>query len=657
MVLVGVSALLCCKLMEHLLAAGAPPARPGRAGVVHAALVPATLALAAAVLAACDPRIPRQDVYQARWLLWAVASVPLQWFVLALVSRWPAHWRLANLATLQKRDALVAGTIVLGLMGIGLWLRLRGLETEPLHWDEAEVYRTTKGFLERGFPSVQVHEDLPPAYNNTSELLFVSTGLGALAFNDPRYVVRVPAVCWSVWTIGLLYIVGRQLFNRSVGLIAATLYTLSPVCIAMSNFGRYFCQLQCLTLLTVYLFWLCVKGAGPLNRRALWLTAGSFVAMYLTWEVSALIALGMMVAALVHRCGRLHTILGDWHVWAALGSAIAIALLQFSHRTLQQTQFLWYGTSISDLTLRAMWRFPTFQPWYYIKESTWNQDTLLPMLGLLGAGLLAIRHPFQRALRFLLIIHVGTCLLLAAVIPVQTWRYIHHQVPLAILLASAVLAAVARGLSKLAIQPPAPAAWQWYGRVVAGLTVGVLVLLASGMTVHLPDLTRFRVEGYGTAVFKFPNLGGAAAYLRAHREEGDVLLCNDPQQLRVLLGIPDGSERPLDYWLASTLYLPATLDDKRPVALDRRDGTPMIGSLESLRDLFARHERIWYVVQPGVHGQMTTPEVSSFLRQHMDVVYEDWQSMVLVRDRNHRTAEQRLADERALRDAKASYLP
>jgi len=34
-----------------------------------------------------------------------------------------------------------------------------------------------------------------------------------------------------------------------------------------------------------------------------------------------------------------------------------------------------------------MWRYPipgVFQPWYYIWQSSWTQDALLPLLGLLG---------------------------------------------------------------------------------------------------------------------------------------------------------------------------------------------------------------------------------------------------------------------------------
>lgn len=43
-------------------------------------------------------------------------------------------------------------------------------------------------------------------------------------------------------------------------------------------------------------------------------------------------------------------------------------------------------------------------------------------------------------------------------------------------------------------------------------------------------------------------------------------------------------------------------------------------------------------------------------RQHMQVVYQDFSSIVLFRDHNHRPASQRKKDEDALQDAKTDFL-
>ena len=100
----------------------------------------------------------------------------------------------------------------------------------------------------------------------------------------------------------------------------------------------------------------------------------------------------------------------------------------------------------------------------------------------------------------------------------------------------------------------------------------------------------------------------------------------------------------------------ATVDDRRSIPLDRRDGTPKLPSRESLEELFARHPRVWYVVQPERHDNQNDPGVSAFLREHMDVVYEDFESLVLFRGENHRTAPHRFENERSLQKAKADFL-
>jgi hypothetical protein len=101
----------------------------------------------------------------------------------------------------------------------------------------------------------------------------------------------------------------------------------------------------------------------------------------------------------------------------------------------------------------------------------------------------------------------------------------------------------------------------------------------------------------------------------------------------------------------------AVFDDRRAVPLERYTGTPLLTSPAQLRNVFARNGRVWYVASVGVNAANNEPDVSSFLRQHMDVVYEGHTVLVLLRDANHRSAAQRSADEKTLLDARADFLP
>ncbi|HEV3258494.1 MAG TPA: glycosyltransferase family 39 protein [Gemmataceae bacterium] len=653
MVIVALVTLLAGRWAMRLLSAGrGDGGRGASAYVVYAALAPATLAIAAGVLATYDPRVGPQDVYRGLWALLAVASVPLQWLLLALLARSRrSHPRAGEQPGRAALRFGLPAVVMSALVVCGFWLRARDLELEPMQWDEVGVYRITTGFLECGFPSFEVHPDLPRVYINTSEVFYTSTALAALVFHDPRYVVRFPAVCWGVLNIVLIYVLGRKLFGRAVGLVAAALYTFSPLCIAMSNFGRYFEMLQFMTALTVLFFWLTIRGRGPIDVRFLWLTAAGFVLTFLSWEGGALIAPGMILAALLHRRGRLHTMLARWPTWAAMLAVALVIALQYSHRILQQTHFLWFGFSISDVSLTPMWRYPVFQPWYYVWASTWNQDTLLPILGLASAALLAVRHPSRVRVRFLLVIYLSACLITAALLPTMAFRYGHHLAPLLILLASAALVAMARGLRGLAGRAAGSRPWRVYAGGLASLLTVVVVALASGMTLRLPEMDRFRVYGYGTTVYKFPNLSAPVSYLRDHVRDGDVVIATHPFQINHLMG-----RRCVHYWLQSQLLLPATVDDQRSMPLDRRDGTPMLADLQSLKNAFYRHQRIWYIGVPAAHDRMNEASVSAFMLENMDVVCEDVQSVLLLRDNNSRPAFLRYQNTEALQKGNADFL-
>jgi hypothetical protein len=545
--------------------------------------------------------------------------------------------------------------VLLALLVAGGWLRGRDLMMRPLTHDESTVYRNTLGFFERGFPSRQTTEDLPVQYVQTSELIYPGTALASLFFEDPRLIVRTPALCFGILTIWLLYFVGRRMFGASTGLIAAAIYAFSANCIQMAYYGRYLSQLQFFTLLTVYLFWQTVRGAGPLRARALWLTMVSFLAMFLTWEGSALIALGMVLAAVIHRRGRLYTILGNATVWQVLILTAAIVVLQLSHRSLQLTQMMTYGTGAAEATLTPMWNYPNCEYWYYVWASSWSRDALVPLaLAVFGGALLAVRHAYRQPARFLFLVFMTTCLLTALLLSLKAWRYAYHLTPFMILLAAAALVAAARRLAKMTPSLNAPAAWRYYGHAVGALVVVAAVALGSGLTVQLTELPGFRLraggmEAVGPHALVFSDHAGGVKFVQERIQPGDVVMADRPHVVDLLMG-----RRP-EYFPENKLYVQMTLDNRRPLPLHHYGASVALSSRASLEHAFTQHSRIWYISRPNAMRVENDPEAQAFLRQHMDVVYEDFALVVFFRGSNHRPADQRLRQEKALRTAKADF--
>jgi hypothetical protein len=247
---------------------------------------------------------------------------------------------------------------------------------------------------------------------------------------------------------------------------------------------------------------------------------------------------------------------------------------------------------------------------------------------------------------------------MACTLPNTQFRYVYHLMPLLILLDAAALVALARSLASLARGPGVSPFESAYGRAVGTFVLAVLVAVGGGMTVELREMDRFRVEGISPNLFKYPDLGGPSRYVKDHLRAGDVVLAPHLYQVYHLMDASEPATRPPGYTLVTgPFFLPATLTDHDGVLVDRRDGAPVIVSQDQLEDLFARHPRIWYIVQPGQHNVLNTPTTSAFLREHMEVVYEDWETLVLFRGDTHRPVYLRLNDEKSLNDALANFLP
>lgn len=647
---------LASAVVGAAVAGGVPRERRRSAsGACYAVLVPVAAALGCGFLATYDPRVPTEWVYRPLWFWASLACVGLGWLAVGALAN-----RAAGPA--QPRVQWAGAWSAIGLVAlviVGAWLRVGLIRAEPLNPDEVTVYRGGEGVWERGLPSFVIHPDMPVFYLTTSELMFYPVALAERIFHDDCWAVRFPAVCWGVLTIPLVYLAGRKMFkSRAVGLIAATLYTFAPVVIQMTNFGRYFAQLQFFTLLTVYLFWETIRTPWALDRRALALTVLAFIATFLSWEAGALIALGMILAALLERRGRIRPMLGDWGVYAGMVLIVIVILAQFTHRNYRQVERLWYGTGASDITLTPMWRYPDFDLWYYVREASWNRDALLPVLGLVAALAVAARGPFRRPARFLLVIFFATAFFQALFLPVKAPRYAYHLTPIAMLLWAAALVAATRALARLAGRPWSygPAS-RFAGAAIWG-TAAVLVAAATGMTVQTADLAWAHSAGYRPSEYKFANLEGPVRFLQSRLRDGDVVMSTAPHVVDHLLklwGTPrDGLDK--DLWPQSRLHLQASLPDHRDVPLHRLYGVVMASDEAGLRRTFASHPRVWYVADPSFNHIINDPDVTSYLRQNMDVVYEDFSALVLLAGESHRPAFLRLEDEKSLPAGKADYL-
>jgi hypothetical protein len=82
----------------------------------------------------------------------------------------------------------------------------------------------------------------------------------------------------------------------------------------------------------------------------------------------------------------------------------------------------------------------------------------------------------------------------------------------------------------------------------------------------------------------------------------------------------------------------------------------MLYDVEQVNKLFAEHDRIWYCTMRFGHSKINENIVSQYLREHMDVAFEDFDTALMVRDRNSRPAPIRLQEEESEELASDFYL-
>jgi hypothetical protein len=499
---------------------------------------------------------------------------------------------------------------------------------------------------------------LPFGYCSTSELAYYPTALCELFLDDPRLVLRIPALIWSMATLLLLVYIGTRWFSPWAGLVAAALYALSPHAIGWANVGRYLSQVQFFTLLTMYFTYEAFRGSS-VRKGMVWAAALSMVAMYLSWEGSGMFGIGLALAVVVLRRHDPRPVLSCVSVYAAGFLVLLVVAAQNAHRVMQQTQRMWFGEGISDLSLKPMWRYPFFDIDFFLMNSSWTRDALLPMLAFAAACFLAVRHRWRVPLRFCIICLVSNAFLMAALLPLRTNRYSYHLLPITVLLAGAVFAALAESIWRISRDANLLGTHRNYVRAVAlGLLIS-LTALASGRVIRTSEATDFVVAAYDAGQLHYPHWDGPTQYLREHVRPGDIVIAIAPhtQNHLMMAGKEDMSKTALvDYWLESTLVIQSTLGDTRSVPRDRRSGAIMLYDLEQVKQLFAGNERVWYCTVRYAQAHINDSNVSKFMRENMDVVYEDYATAVMLRDNNHRTSPLQVEESEAGQLASDYYL-
>lgn len=111
--------------------------------------------------------------------------------------------------------------LLLAILAIAAFLRLHALGSESLWLDEAFSVVWCKTSLVAMVRSTITSETHPPLY-------YILLHFWMLAFGQSEAAVRSLSACFGILSVLLLYHVGRELFDRKVGLLASFFLAVLP---------------------------------------------------------------------------------------------------------------------------------------------------------------------------------------------------------------------------------------------------------------------------------------------------------------------------------------------------------------------------------------------------------------------------------------------
>ncbi|MCH7518411.1 MAG: glycosyltransferase family 39 protein [Candidatus Dadabacteria bacterium] len=156
--------------------------------------------------------------------------------------------KLPNIDTDLIIDFIRNNYLLLLIFLVGLFLRIYDLSSESIWYDEAISVAVAKlDLLAQVKWSFIQNDNNPPLY-------YTILHYWVWIFGDSEFASRLPSAIFGSFSIIAIYSVGRFLFNKNVGLLAALILATSVFHIKYSQEARAYSLLAFLTLVSYYFY-------------------------------------------------------------------------------------------------------------------------------------------------------------------------------------------------------------------------------------------------------------------------------------------------------------------------------------------------------------------------------------------------------------------
>lgn len=320
----------------------------------------------------------------------------------------------------DRRGVTVTWThaALLGIMLIGMFYRFYKIDLIPLEMgcDPPHIYNNIRLILRREFLIFF------PSHPGREGLFFYLAAPFCRVFGLNHTTIKMASGLIGVMTLPAIYLLGKELFNREVGLYAAFFLSISHWHVITTRVGLRFCTLP----LVLVLMWYFLVRALKAQRRWFYALAGVALGVgfytYNAFLVVPLMVVSILLISLITERGRV--LRPRWENVLLLALSAAYVLIPLMRYVSEDPKMYIYRVATRVTSLEVA------PPTDLLTTFLSNVGKAFLMFNYRGDGGWAFNVPFSRQLGF----SVAGFLVLGLAYLVWRWREGHNAtVPLALI--------------------------------------------------------------------------------------------------------------------------------------------------------------------------------------------------------------------------------
>jgi hypothetical protein len=496
----------------------------------------------------------------------------------------------------------------------------------PLDHDEVFMRNVTHGIVERGYPSLAYKGEFFRL--STYELVPWPEAFCAILTGWPDWSLRVPALLFGTAVCGLLGVIGSRMFNRRTGLLAALIYACLAFDVLWSRHCFHLQQTQFFALLCFYAFYESIRRGGGVDRKYFPAACVLFCLTYLSWEGSGFI-LPVFALMLIVMNPDDWRWLRQFHFWVGLFFVSAVVLIQLSGRALLLPVYLTMGYGLSDISSPKLnFLDQRNNDFFYIDQlMLMNSHVLLSILALVGLPLLWWHKPT----RYVLTLFFLLLLCYSNLLPIFSIRYCYYYQTLLVLGACAVIVRFYDHIAGL-FATVSEVNWIWVGRWAQrslAIVMVVMFLAASEIGVRFyrveqPQGIPIAFSRYNDSSYDYQT---PSLYVSGQMRPGDAVITLMPDTFAHFTG-----KSAVECNTALNKRIVFNREYDTPVFIDGHSGSMVLRNTAQLRDLYSRHNRVWFIAEAASLFNKQDRDTVSFVKNISRVVYENASGAVYLWD-------------------------